>query len=156
MSEVCEKVTAARPLRYQEVLELDRKIREFPSHPFSKDSSPQEDHLGVDAEFRRVFPLVTIWDREESLMYIHRNFFAKAVLDFPDNPMRSPFAKSFLATYRSASYVIRLMREHIQTVYLNILRIWHAWALSLSCGVRPPDLSWQKNSLTKRLRLYRV
>lgn len=131
----CEKVTSARPLRYRDVLELDRKIRDFPVHPFAMHFNP-DDNLGVDSEFRKIYPLITIWDKEESLMYIHRNFFAKAVLDFPDNPMRSPFVVSFLTTYRSASAILRICRENMHAMYLTVLRIWQVWSLCLTCGVR--------------------
>ncbi|KAL5528380.1 hypothetical protein ACEPAF_7516 [Sanghuangporus sanghuang] len=132
-ADICEKVTSARPLRYRDVLELDRKIRDFPLHPFAVSHRPQD--LGVDEEFRKIYPLVTAWNKEESLMYIHRNFFARAILDFPDNPMRSPFAASFLATYRSACNVIRICRENMHLMYLTILRVWHVWSLCLTSGV---------------------
>ncbi|KAL5507234.1 hypothetical protein ACEPAH_6690 [Sanghuangporus vaninii] len=132
-ADICEKVTSARPLRYRDVLELDRKIRDFPLHPFAINHRPQD--LGIDEEFRKIYPLVTAWSKEESLMYIHRNFFARAILDFPDNPMRSPFAASFLATYRSACNVIRICRENMHLMYLTILRVWHVWSLCLTSGV---------------------
>ncbi|KAL5485157.1 hypothetical protein ACEPAI_7799 [Sanghuangporus weigelae] len=132
-TDICEKVTSARPLKYRDVLELDRKIRDFPLHPFAVKHRPQD--LGVDEEFHKIYPLVTAWNKEESLMYIHRNFFARAILDFPDSPMRSPFAASFLATYRSACNVMRVCRENMHLTYLTILRVWHVWSLCLTSGV---------------------
>ncbi|KAL5523829.1 hypothetical protein ACEPAG_8002 [Sanghuangporus baumii] len=132
-ADICEKVTSTRSLRYRDVLELDRKIRDFPLHPFAIKHRPQD--LGIDEEFHKIYPLVTAWNKEESLMYIHRNFFARAILDFPDNPMRSPFAASFLATYRSACSVMRVCRENMHLIYLTILRVWHVWSLCLTSGV---------------------
>ncbi|KAL5485158.1 hypothetical protein ACEPAI_7800 [Sanghuangporus weigelae] len=134
-ADICEKLSSARPLRYRDVLELDRKIREFALHPFAIDHQPQDGDLGVDEGLHKIYPLITAWCREEALMYIHRNFFARAILDFPDNPMRSPFAASFLATYKSASNVIRMCREHMHVMYLTTLRVWQIWSLSLTCGV---------------------
>ncbi|KAL5523828.1 hypothetical protein ACEPAG_8001 [Sanghuangporus baumii] len=134
-ADISEKLSSARPLRYRDVLELDRKIRDFALHPFAIDLQRQEDSLGVDEGLHKIYPLVAVWCREEALMYIHRNFFARAILDFPDNPMRSPFAASFLATYRSASNVIRLCRKHMHVMYLTTLRVWQIWSLSLTCGV---------------------
>ncbi|KAL5507235.1 hypothetical protein ACEPAH_6691 [Sanghuangporus vaninii] len=135
VADICEKLSSARPLRYRDVLELDRKTRDFAPHPFAIEHQPQEGDLGVDEELHKIYPLVTVWCREEALMYIHRNFFARAILDFPDNPMRSPFAASFLATYRSASKIIRMCREHMHVMYLTTLRVWQIWSVSLTCGV---------------------
>lgn len=134
MSDICERVCSARPLRYRDVLELDRKIRGFPLHPLAlrlqKKGPDLSQHL-----FEQLYPLITTWNKEESLMYIHRNFFARAILDFPDNPMQSPFAASFLATYRGASAVLRICQENMEHLYLHILRVWEVWSLCLTCGV---------------------
>ena len=133
---VHEKTCSARPLKYRAVLELDRKIRDFSVHPFAAGIQPHGNQLGIDPDFHRIYPLVSIWDKEECLMYIHRNFFARAIMDFPDNPMRSPFAASFLATYRSATSLLRILRENMESIYLIALRVWQMWSLCLSCGVR--------------------
>lgn len=68
-------------------------------------------------------------------MYIHRNFFARAILDCPDDPMQSPFAVSFLATYRSATYLLGLCCEHYEALKFILLRLWPVWALLLVCAV---------------------
>lgn len=135
MSEVCEKVTSARPLRYRDVLKLDQKIRDFPTHSLVKNGRPEATPLDMAAELPRMFPLITIWVKEEALLFAHRNFFAKAILDFPDDPMGSPFGVSFRATYRSAANLIGIVREHIHALYRNFLRIWNVWSIALSSGV---------------------
>lgn len=136
-AEICETVTSARPLRYCDVLDLDQKIRGFPVHPSAVTKVPEKDDLEPNSEFSNVFHLIINWYKEVSLLHTHRNFFAKAVMDFPENPMRSPFAASFLATYRSASAVIRFYCENVHAVYLTTLRFWHAWSVFFSSAVRP-------------------
>lgn len=49
-----------------------------------------------------------------ALLYIHRTFFAQAMLDHPANPLRSPYAPSFLAAYRCASGMIKANLNHFE------------------------------------------
>lgn len=68
-------------------------------------------------------------------MYIHRNFFARAILDFPGDPMRSPFAPSFLAAYRSSTAMLKVMREYFESVKQLLFRVWPIWAHALASAV---------------------
>lgn len=70
------------------------------------------------------------------LLYFHRNFFAKAIIDYPENPLHSPFALSFLSTYRSATSILKTCRESLDHLIGILLRIWPIWAQLLACGVR--------------------
>lgn len=70
------------------------------------------------------------------LTFIFRNHFARAIIEYPSNPLRSPFATSFLATYRSSIALLRIVYCHLDAIYLTVLRAWDAWALLLSSAVR--------------------
>lgn len=48
------------------------------------------------------------------MINIHRSFFAQALLDHPENPLVSPYATSFLATYRAASAVIKTTAKYLE------------------------------------------
>jgi hypothetical protein len=50
------------------------------------------------------------------MLYIHRNYFAKPMLEYPDNPLRSPFAPSFLVSYRCASIIIKAALHFFQRI----------------------------------------
>ena len=52
--------------------------------------------------------------RTFSMLYIHRSFFAQALLDHPENPLKSVYATSFLAAYRSASAIIRASTQYLE------------------------------------------
>ena len=80
----------------------------------------------------RCFELLTY---SPVLLLIHRNFFARAMIDFPDDPMQSVFAPSIIASYRSASYLIRLYSKSYQTQVSRLNRIWYMWAKCVSCSV---------------------
>ena len=60
-------------------------------------------------------------------MYIHRSFFAQAMLDHPDDPMRSEYAQSFLAVYRNASGVIKHNLYHFERFPDLCPRVWSVW-----------------------------
>ncbi len=68
-------------------------------------------------------------------LYIHRNFFARALLDFPTNPLRSPFAPSFLAAYRSATQLLKTLRENFDAFSYLFIRLWPIWAHALAASV---------------------
>lgn len=69
------------------------------------------------------------------LLYIHRNYFARALLDYPTNPLRSPYAPSFLASYRSATALLKSLKKNF-ALFPNIyLRHWPTWAHALAASV---------------------
>lgn len=41
-----------------------------------------------------------------ALFYVHRNYFARALLEYPKDPMRSPFGPSFQSAYHAATTII--------------------------------------------------
>jgi hypothetical protein len=95
-------LTAQTP-SYQTILELDRKVREKVLPPHLDD--PDFDDISSPIKFmwRHVFHTL----RSICLTYIHRSFFARALLDHPKNPLLSPYAPSFLSAYRCSSVIIK-------------------------------------------------
>jgi hypothetical protein len=69
------------------------------------------------------------------MLYLHRSFFAQAMLDFPSNPLRSPFAPSFLAAYRCASAIIKTTAMNFQKYPELFSRFWTMWSHLLSAAV---------------------
>lgn len=119
---VVEMTLSATAPSYDTILELDRKVRERIIPPslnvfFSKDDgycSPSTYMRGcLLSQFRSV-----------TLLYIHRSFFAQAVLAHPMNPLRSPFAPSFLASYRCASVIIKQSITNFERFPELCMRWW--------------------------------
>ncbi|KAJ7591168.1 hypothetical protein C8J56DRAFT_1013906 [Mycena floridula] len=108
-TEVLEITMAAAPPPYKSILEIDRKLRAktLPAH-FNMFTSPEQDVAPADYMRGCVLGLY----RSVVLMYVHRSFFAQAILDHPANPLRSPYAPSYLACYRVASGVIKSSLNH--------------------------------------------
>lgn len=68
-------------------------------------------------------------------MGIHRNFFARAILDYPDDPLRSPFAFSFLTALRLAITMIQKLKEATEINLSWVIRKWPVWSHSLNSAV---------------------
>ncbi|KAF9070158.1 hypothetical protein BDP27DRAFT_647716 [Rhodocollybia butyracea] len=106
---VINTTLTARSPTYNTILDLDRKIRELSLPPgFKPYVSLHEDgpeiyhnsHLALRDFYASQHRTVT-------MLYLHRSFFAHAMLTHPSNPLLSPFALSFLAAYRAASVIIK-------------------------------------------------
>jgi hypothetical protein len=70
-----------------------------------------------------------------ALLYIHRSFFAQALLDHPSNPLRSRYAPSFLAAYRCASGVIKSAVNQFDRFPDLSMRWWMVWTHLFSAAV---------------------
>ncbi|KAI5123022.1 hypothetical protein M0805_007643 [Coniferiporia weirii] len=126
---VSEHLCLARPTKYSEILEFDRKIRDFEDHPFVK--KPTSEYLKFIGTQQYTWSMF----KEIVLIMIHRNFFARAMLEYPDNPMRSPFALSFLAAYSTSITLLRGIRTVIDHNPHVLLRQWAAWAHTLTAAI---------------------
>lgn len=114
MSSVLKYGLAATPPSYKTVLELDRKVREMVL-PSVLNVFLQTDNSStyISAGMHMKGSLLSQF-RSFSMIFIHRSFFAQALLDHPENPLQSPYATSFLATYRAASVIIRATVKHLE------------------------------------------
>lgn len=98
---------AAVPPSYKAILELDCKLREMVLPPaLNAFIQPEDPSACVSAGVYMKSCLISQC-RSVSMIFIHRSFFAQALLHHPENPLQSPYATSFLATYRAASTIIR-------------------------------------------------
>ncbi|KAF5393704.1 hypothetical protein D9757_000116 [Collybiopsis confluens] len=118
LSQVLELTLTAEPPSYQTVLDLDRKVREKTLPPYlNVFMNPEDEHFTPSAYMRRCFL------GQMLLLFIHRSFFAQAMLDHPVNPLRSPYAPSFLAAYRCASGIIKSSLNHYDR-FPDLCRRW--------------------------------
>ncbi|KAL5504658.1 hypothetical protein ACEPAH_7321 [Sanghuangporus vaninii] len=148
VGEVASKTLTATVPSYTTILDLDAKIRDFniPSLPdIPLDPSRP---AAVMAHF------VQSHSREAILMNLHRSFFAQAMIDDPVNPLRSQYAPSFLATYRTAAHILKTIREQFEIIPEFASRFWMPWTYAFSSAVvfgtivvRGPSSSYAPSSL---------
>jgi len=132
-SSVTELTLTAEPPNYQTVLELDRRVREktLPLH-LNVFMSADDEHC-TPAVYMRGCLLGQY--RTIVLLYIHRSFFAQAMLDHPINPLRSPYAPSFLAAYRCASGMIKSNLNYFDRFPDLCYRLWAIWTHLFSAAI---------------------
>jgi hypothetical protein len=70
-----------------------------------------------------------------ALLYIHRCFFAHAISSHPLDPIKSQYAPSFLAGYRSACTIIATLKQQFSLFPAQIARCWVLWTHAFSSAV---------------------
>ena len=70
------------------------------------------------------------------LLFLHRGYFARAMIEYPESPLRSPFAPSFLAAYATSITFLRHIRSVFDIEAEMMLRFWSCWAHALAAAVR--------------------
>ncbi|KAF9233911.1 hypothetical protein BU15DRAFT_90182 [Melanogaster broomeanus] len=128
LTPVVEITQAARPPSYDAVLDLDRKIREFPVPRAEGPDNADRMTLQIQSFARSHY-------RELTLLFLHRGFFAQALTDFPWDPLRSPLRQSFLTAYQCASVILRVTRDHFAEQPVLCARVWRIWSFAFSAGL---------------------
>ncbi|KAI0085743.1 fungal-specific transcription factor domain-containing protein [Irpex rosettiformis] len=155
VSEVAQRALAAEPPSYAVIMELDRKVREFPVPPevtaiAEGISTPSEDEEAVPLstdmgryvlsncrELTRLYASVfsAFLFLETVLLWIHRSFFAQAIIDCPTNPVRSNYAPSFLAAYRASVTILTTIKNQFTKHPSICSRFWLIWTYAFSAAV---------------------
>ncbi|RDX52322.1 hypothetical protein OH76DRAFT_207245 [Lentinus brumalis] len=122
-------LTAQAP-KYSAILELDRRIRDMALPKYSQGPPPR--NAGLSQTMSHYMPINYL---HFTLLYVHRCFFAHALTDHPSDPMRSQYAPSFLAGYRSACTLLSTLREQFALFPTQIARFWVLWTHAFSACV---------------------
>ncbi|RPD60567.1 hypothetical protein L226DRAFT_612121 [Lentinus tigrinus ALCF2SS1-7] len=130
ISPVVMGTLTAQPPKYSVILELDRRIRDMPLPKYSQGPPPQ--NVGLSQTMSYYMPINYL---HFTLLYVHRCFFANALMDHPTDPMRSQYAPSFLAGYRSACTLLSTLREQFSLFPNQIARFWVLWTHAFSACV---------------------
>ncbi|KIK68235.1 hypothetical protein GYMLUDRAFT_709234 [Collybiopsis luxurians FD-317 M1] len=148
-------LTAKSPT-YSAIMDLDKKIRElslpagFKPYVSLHEDGPEiyhNSHLALRDFYVSQFRTVT-------MLYLHRSFFAHAMLTHPSNPLMSPFAPSFLAAYRAASVIIKAAIHFYDRCPAVVPRVWfltyHVFSAAVTVGTvvkRSPNSSIARSAL---------
>lgn len=130
VSAVIKHMQAAKVPKYSDITELDRKIRDMNLPIYAQ--CPPKAGAGLEETMKYYMPSNY---RNMTLLYIHRCFFAEAVSSNPANPMKSPYAPSFLAGYRSSWEFLASLRNQFDLHPVQIARLWCIWSHAFSSAV---------------------
>jgi len=134
------------------VLELDKKVQEFPMIMIGPLASMETAAATVSLSMRRFSMLqaknarkIVVSLSEVSsqlnvyqlivLLYIHRSLFAQAIIDNPENPLKSAYSQSFLAMYRAATNILRALQEVYTHWPKSCSRYWVMSTFAFSASV---------------------
>ncbi|ESK94884.1 hypothetical protein Moror_14051 [Moniliophthora roreri MCA 2997] len=133
VAEVSARTLTAEAPTYATIMELDRKVRDFPvPEPLTTD---KESHGGEDGMALSFQKFVVEHIKETMLIYIHRSFFAQAIIEQPVNPLKSTYAPSFLAAYRASGTILKSVREQFSRFPNTAARFWTMWTFAFSAAV---------------------
>ncbi|RDB28185.1 putative transcriptional regulatory protein C1F7.11c [Hypsizygus marmoreus] len=130
VSAVVQGTLTSRAPRYSIILELDRKVRDMELPGYAQGSPPEG--AGLSQTMSHFMPTNY---RELTLLYIHRCFFAHAISSHPQDPIKSQYAPSFLAGYRSACTIIGSVKQQFSMFPAQIARFWVLWTHAFSAAV---------------------
>ncbi|KAJ7064790.1 fungal-specific transcription factor domain-containing protein [Mycena amicta] len=133
---LAEATLAAKTPGYETMLELDRRVRQLSVpdsfKPYPTRADGEGEYHSPAASLRGFYASQY---RTVTMLYIHRSFYAQALLDFPTNPLRSPFATSFLTAYRSASVLIKATAYQYDRSAEMAMRVWFLLHHTFSAAV---------------------
>lgn len=138
MAEVAARTLTAEAPSYATIMELDRKVREFSLPERSGPSTPANDlaasfqrcvldHIRETSTSFLVIASLPIVEALPVLLYIHRSFFAQAIIEQPINPLKSPYAPSFLAAYRASSTILKSVHDQFKAWPKASSIYWTMW-----------------------------
>ncbi|KAG6827273.1 hypothetical protein H0H92_012509 [Tricholoma furcatifolium] len=133
---VSEATLVAKSSSYSTILELDRKVREISFPTSFKPYVTRED--GDELYYSSSHSLQGFYasqHRTVTMIYLHRSFFAQAMLDHPTNPLLSPFAPSLLTALRSASIIIRATAHQFDRCAEMAMRVWFLMLHTFSAAI---------------------
>ncbi|KAG6888304.1 hypothetical protein C0995_009303 [Termitomyces sp. Mi166 len=133
---VSDATLVAKSPSYSTILEIDRKVREVTLPTSFKPYVTRED--GDDIYYSSSHSLQGFYasqHRTVTMIYLHRSFFAQAMLDYPTNPLLSPFAPSFLTAFRSASVIIRASAHQFDRCAEMAMRVWFLMYHTFSAAI---------------------
>ncbi|KAH8814680.1 hypothetical protein DL96DRAFT_1471924 [Flagelloscypha sp. PMI_526] len=134
-----EELAAATPATYDAILELDRKVRakEIPPHlnRILIDTGNGSSHASsvTIREFMQSWLLGMA--RSMVLLAIHQSHLSKALRDPSGSPLKSPYAPSFVASYRAASWIVKSIHVAQRRFPILLPRLGHSWTNGLFCSI---------------------
>uniref|UniRef100_A0A0W0F0V7 Zn(2)-C6 fungal-type domain-containing protein n=1 Tax=Moniliophthora roreri TaxID=221103 RepID=A0A0W0F0V7_MONRR len=130
VSAVVQGTLTSRAPKYSIILELDRKVRDMDFPKYAQEPPPEGAGLG-----KTMSHFMPTNYRELTLLYIHRCFFTHAIRSNPADPIKSQYAPSFLAGYRSACDLLASVRKQFTLFPRQIARFWVLWTHAFSATI---------------------
>ncbi|CAE6532472.1 unnamed protein product [Rhizoctonia solani] len=134
--EVLDGAFSATAPSYEKVLKLHKRLREFegPPHlhvPGFFGNKYKETALYVDNSLQ-LERHTTFCVPETILIHLHRSFFARAINESPDDPLKSRYAESVIAIHEAVLRHLAAVRNLFSLLPDLTMRFWLYWSHSFS------------------------
>ncbi|KAG2066960.1 hypothetical protein BDR04DRAFT_1105799 [Suillus decipiens] len=153
----------AKTPTYSTILELDRKIRDFPVPPLLQPRCNANEPLTKAAILEQVQTSLVLTNKETTLLNIHRRYFTQALEDQPNDLLKHKYGPSVMAMYRSAWRVIESHSHAARKIPQAIERLSLFWSHALSAAIvmcmivsRAPQTNIASSSLHELDVVYEV
>lgn len=137
LAPVIQHIFSSR-ITFDSLLELDKRIREFPVPAHLKAPGPGEDSSVTWStdEYHAMTQYCLLCEKESNLLYIHRAYFVHVLQEKPQDPLQHRFGRSVNAVYNSAHRLITSLKD-VYNVYPKVIkRSWFFWSgMYSSCVV---------------------
>ncbi|THH20506.1 hypothetical protein EW146_g857 [Bondarzewia mesenterica] len=123
----------AKSPQYTTILELDRKIRDFIVPEFL--IPPRDGNFDDPSADILVKRWMVYSNKEWTLLNLHRAYFAQALRERPEDPLKHKYAPSVMAIYRSGYRVIEFGQRGMGALPQSLFRSNFAWSKVLSATI---------------------
>ncbi|KAF8131480.1 hypothetical protein EV363DRAFT_1165082, partial [Boletus edulis] len=132
LHEVLVRAFGAKLPTYSTILELDRKIRDFPIPSHLQLQCINDTRAGPQIVLQQLLVLTM---KESVLLNIHRRYFSQALQDSPTDPLKYRYGPSVMAMYRSAWRLIVSHTSAVNRIPEIAARLPILWSQALSAAI---------------------
>lgn len=110
---ILDEAFRVKPPSYARTLQLDKEIRDWPLHKQSINEipMPRPEEINQRLIGRLMISFAITKFSEIGLVYLHRRYFIEALTRYPHEPLRSKYAISVIAVYRSSILILQALRK---------------------------------------------
>ncbi|KAI0673870.1 fungal-specific transcription factor domain-containing protein [Trametes maxima] len=124
----------AKPPNYAKVMELDRKVRDFPVPSSLRVQCGEVENPPPTLALNIQRLLATLY-KETTLLNLHRPYFSQALNGMPADPLRHKYGPSVMAIYRSAWRIFAAAKCSYRAAPHVSARLGVIWSYSLSGSI---------------------
>ncbi|KAI0789552.1 fungal-specific transcription factor domain-containing protein [Abortiporus biennis] len=124
----------ARTPQYSTVVDLDRRIRDFPI-PWRMRLKCGVPETSPPTNTTKIQRWLIMAYKEATLLNLHRPYFAQALNEQPQDLLRHRYGPSVMAIYRSAWRLIEGLNETYKNVEVIMNRLSLPWSQALSAAI---------------------
>ncbi|KAJ7083350.1 fungal-specific transcription factor domain-containing protein [Mycena belliarum] len=152
MHSIMPAAFGAKVPTYKTILELDRKVRDFAVPVHLQPLCSVETPAPVPSRLMQRF--LTLASKENTLLSLHRAYFAQALQEKPEDLANHRYIPSVMAAYRSAWRLVRSLVVMWRDAPTMTARVNWGWSSALSAAIvmcilvaRAPGSKMTKSSL---------